>query len=96
MKVFHLTLLQVVSETHIVMRREQQARAFTLEPLANGSDFLRRGFLFGNYVVQPEHQQRIGVSQNPLVNGQLVARLIDALEYRDRMAGGFAGNLLES
>ena len=42
MEVFHLALLQVVGEADIVMRREQQAGAFTLEPLANSRDFLRR------------------------------------------------------
>src|SRR5205809_900775 len=40
MKVFHLPLLQVASEADIVMRREQQAGALALEPLANGGDFL--------------------------------------------------------
>ena len=78
------------------MRREQQAGAFALEPLANGGDFLRRGFLFGKKVVQPEHHERVGVGQNPFVNRQLVARLVDALEHGDRMAGGLAGNLLEA
>ena len=78
------------------MRREQQAGAFALEPLADGGDFLRRGFLLGKKVVQPEHQERIGVGQNPFVNRQLVARLVDALEHGDRVAGGFAGNLLEA
>ena len=95
MAVFHLPLLQVAREADIVMRGEQQAGAFAFEPLANGLDFLRCGFLFGKEVVQPEHQERVGVGQNPFVNRQLVAGLIDALEHSDRVAGGFAGDLLE-
>ena len=84
MQVFHLPLLQVVGEADIVVRREQQAGAFALEPLADGRDFFRRGFLLGKKVVQPEHQERVGVGQNPFVNRQLVARLVDALEHGDR------------
>jgi len=47
-------------------------------------------------VVEPEHQKRIAVRQNPLVNRQLVARLVYALEHGNRVACGFAGNLLEA
>ena len=43
-----------------------------------------------------EHQERIAVRQNPLVNRQFVPRLVYALEYSDWMACGFAGNLLEA
>ncbi len=96
MKVFHLALLHVVGEADIVVRREQQAGAFALEPLANRCDFLRRGLLLGKKMVEPEHHERVGVSQNPFVNRQLVARLVDALEHGDRVAGCFAGNLLEA
>ena len=84
MEVFHLPLLQVVGEADIVVRREQQAGAFALEPLADGRDFLRRSLLLGKKMVEPEHQERVGVSQNPFVNRQLVAGLVDALEHRDR------------
>ena len=95
-EIFHLPLLQVVGEADIVVRREQQAGAFALEPLADRGDFLRRGFLLGKKVVQAEHHQRVGVGQNPFVNRQLVAGLVDALEHGDRMAGGFAGDLAGS
>ena len=43
-------------------------------------------------MVEAEHHQRVGVGQNPFVDGQLVSRLVDALEHGDRVAGGFAGN----
>ena len=54
MEVFHLALLQVAGEADIVVRREQQAGAFALEPLADGRDFLWRGFLLGKKVVESE------------------------------------------
>ena len=96
MEVFHLAFLQVVAEADIVVRREQETGAFALEPLANGCDFLRCGLLLGKKMVESEHQERVGVRQNPFVNRQSVARLVDALEHCDRVAGGFAGNLLEA
>ena len=42
MRVFHRPLLQIVRHADIVVRAENQARAFPLEPLAHGFDFLRR------------------------------------------------------
>src|SRR6266446_9034694 len=38
MEIFDLPLLQVAGEADIVVRREQQAGAFALEPLANGGE----------------------------------------------------------
>ena len=96
MEVFHLALLHVAGEADIVVRRKQQAGAFALEPLADGRDFFRCGLLLGNEVVEAEHHQRVGVGQDPFVDRQLVARLVDALEDGDRMAGGFADDLLEA
>ena len=95
-EVFHLPLLEVAGEADIVVRREQQAGAFTLEPFPDGRDLLRCGVLLGKKVVQSEHHERVTVGQNPLVDRQFVARLVDALEDRDRVAGGFAGNLLKA
>ena len=40
-EIFHLALVQVIGEADIVVRREQQAGAFTLKPFANSGDFLR-------------------------------------------------------
>ena len=96
MEVFHLALLDVVGEADIMVRRQQQAGAFALEPFADRRDFVRRGLLLGKNVVQAEHHERVGVGQNPFVDWQLVAGLIDALEHGDGMAGDFAGNLLEA
>ena len=38
---------------------------------------------------------RKAIGQHPLIDRELVARLIDALEDCDRMAGGLLGQLLE-
>ena len=77
------------------MRRKQQAGAFTLEPLAYRCDLFWCRLLFGKKVVESEHQERVGISQNPFVNRQFVTRLVDALEHGDRVASCFTGNLLE-
>ena len=67
-----------------------------LQPFADRGDLLRRGLLFGDNMVEPEHHQGVGVGEDAFVDRQLVAGLVDALEDGDRMAGRFAGDLLES
>ena len=79
-----------------MVRSEQQAGAFALEPLADRRDFLRRRFLFGKEMVEAEHHERVGVRQNSFIDRQLVAGLVDSLENGDRMAGYLAGDLLEA
>ena len=95
-EVFHLALIEVVGETDIVVRREEQAGAFALEPLANGCDFLRRGFLLGQKMIEPEYEECVGVGQNSFVNRQFIARLVDALKHRNRMVCDLACNFLET
>ena len=46
-------------------------------------------------MVEPEHHQRVGVGQDPFVDRQLVAGLVDALVDRDRVPGGLSGELLK-
>src|ERR1700737_5548599 len=79
-EVFHLALLEVVGETDIVVRREEQAGAFALEPLADGRDFLWRGFLPGREVVEAKHHERVAIGEDPFVNRQLETGLVNALE----------------
>ena len=59
-------------------------------------DFFRCGHLLRRQVVEAEHHERVGVGQNPLVDGQRVASLVNALEDGDWVAGSFAGNLLKA
>ena len=47
-RVFHRALLEIVRHADIVVRAEDQARAFAFEPLAHRFDFLRRRFLLGD------------------------------------------------
>src|SRR5262249_7652050 len=95
-KVFYLALLKVFREADIMVGRKQQAGAFTLEPFADRFNFFGLSLLLGQEMIQPEHHQRIGVSEYAFVNGQLEPSLVDALEDRDRMAGGLGGDLLEA
>ncbi len=46
-------------------------------------------------MVEPEHHQRVGVGQDPLVDREFVAGLVDALEDGDRVPGGLLRDLLE-
>ena len=94
-QVFDLALVVVVGEADIVVGRQQQAGALPLQPLGDRGDLLGCGFLFGEQMVQTEHHQRVGVGQDPFVDRQLVAGLVDALEDGDRVPGGLSGELLE-
>src|SRR5579871_118762 len=96
MQIFHLALLQVVGETDVMMGRKQETGAVALQPLADRGDLVRRRLLLGDYMIEAEHHQRVGIGENALVDRKLVAGLIDALKDRDRMARRFAGNLLEA
>ena len=53
-QIFYLALLHVVGKTDVVMRREQEASAVSLQPFADRSDFLRRRLLLGQNVIKPE------------------------------------------
>ena len=79
-----------------MVRREQQAGAFAVEPFADGGDFLWRRLLLGEKVVQPEHHERVGVGQNAFVNRQFESCLVDALKDGDGVAGHLSGELLEA
>jgi hypothetical protein len=95
MVVFNLTLGEIVAEADVVMRCQYQACALALQPFPDRTDLLWCGFLFRQDVVKPEHQQGVGVGKDPFVNRKFVARLVDALEDGDRVAGGFASQVLE-
>ena len=93
--ILHLALLQVGREADVVVRGQQQTRAFTLEPVADRGDLVRRRFLLRDQMVEAEHHQGVGVRQDALVDRLLESGLVDALEHRDRMPGDFTGQLLE-
>ena len=75
---------------------EQQAGAFPLSHSRIAAISSGAASCSETQVVEAEHQQRVGVRQHPLVDRQPVARLVDALEHRDRMAGHLADHLLEA
>ena len=84
-----------LGEADIVMRRQEQARAFPIEPLPDGVDLPRLGFLLGDEVVQAEDHQRVRVRKDSLIDRELVPRLVDALVNGHRMTGRLAHDLLE-
>ena len=79
-----------------MVRRKQETGAVPLQPFTDRGDLLRRRLLFGDNMIESEHHQGVGVGENAFIDRQLVAGLVDALEDRDRMAGRFAGDLLET
>ena len=96
MRVFHRPLLQIVRHADIVVRTENQARAFPLEPFAHGFDFLRRGLLLGHQVIEAEHHQRVRIVEDARVDRQLLSRLVDALVDGHGMSRQFSDQLLET
>jgi hypothetical protein len=86
MAILHLTLIQVSRKTDVVVRGQQQTRAFTLEPFADRGDLVRRRLLLRDEMVEAEHHQRVGVPENALVDRLLESSLVDALKHRDRMS----------
>ena len=95
MLVVGLALGAVVGEADVVVRRQEQAGAFALQPAPDCGGLFGCGFLLGQDVIEPEHHQRVGVGQDPLIDWQLVAGLVDALEHRDGMTGHLTGKLLK-
>src|SRR5262245_9885820 len=77
------------------MRSEDQARSLTSEPLTNRFDFVSRGFLFCEDVIESEHEQRIRIRKHALVERQSVTRLIDSLIDRHDVTGDLANECLE-
>ena len=95
-EIFYLALLHVVAEADVVMRREQEAGAVSLQPFADRGDFLGRRFLFGENMIETEHHKRVRVGENAFVDRKLVAGLVNTLENGDWMVRCFAGDLLEA
>ena len=86
---------RVVGEADVVVRRQKQAGALAFEPLGDRGDLFGGGFFFAQQMVETEHHERVGVGQHPFVDRELVTGLVDALEHRDRVAGGLLGQFLE-
>ena len=94
--VFHLALLHVAREADVVVRREDQAGAFPLEPLPDRLDLALPGFLLGYEMVQTKDHQGVGVGKNSLIDRELVPCLVDALVNSHRVIGRLTHDLLES
>src|SRR2546427_7831456 len=78
-----------------MVRAEDETSSFASEKLPNRLDFLRRGILIRDHVVQPKHHDGIGVGQYTLVEQQLEPGLVDPLKRRDNMPRGLPDKLLK-
>ena len=96
MEVFHLALLQVVGKAHIMVRREQQAGAFAVEPFADGGDFLWRRLLLERRWSSPNTMSVSASARMRSSIGSLKSCLVDALKDGDGVAGHLFGELLEA
>ena len=94
--VFHLALLHIACEAHIMVRRQQQASALALQPFADRRDLLGSRLLLGENMVESENHQRVGVGEDALVDRLFEPGLIDALEHGDGMASRLARDLLKA
>ena len=79
----------------VVVRSEHETRALASQPVADGLDFIGRGFLFGEQVIESKDEQRIGVRKHAFVERQSVSRLIDALKDGYDMSRDLAHERLE-
>ena len=55
MEVFHLALFQITGEADVMVGRQQQAGAFSLQPFADRSNLLRSRLLLTENMVESEH-----------------------------------------
>jgi hypothetical protein len=94
-EVFHLALLEVVGETDIVVRREQQAGAFALSHSRMAATSSGAASCSERRWSSP-NTMSVSVSARILSSIGSETRLVNALENGDRMAGDLASNLLEA
>ena len=53
------------------------------------------GFLLASDVVKAEHEERVGIRENPLIDQLFETCLVNALEHGNGMTGDLARQLLE-
>src|SRR5215211_9350656 len=78
------------------MRTEEQASPLTRQELLDRFNFFRGCLLLGDHVIEPEHHQRVGIGQHPLIDRKPLSSLIDPLVDDDRLPSHLADNILES
>jgi len=95
MAVLQVALLHVVGLPHVVMRANDEAGSFAPEELPNRLDLLGGGHLLGDVVVQAEHEKRVGVGEDSLVEWQGEARLVDTLKHGNHVPRDLLDHVLE-
>src|SRR3982751_6681280 len=96
MGIFHRALIEVGGNADVVMWAENETGACTLQELPDCLNFLRRGFLLGNHVIQAKDHKRVRISQYAFVDRQSLSGLIDALIDSDGLSRRFAHGILEA
>ena len=86
--IFHLALLHVGGCAHVMVGPNDQACTFAREKLPNRLDFLPGGFLLGDHMVEAEHHEGVGVSEDTLIQRETLTGLIDALINGHGMSRG--------
>ena len=95
MMVLHVAHVRIVGRANVVVRSEDQARPFASEKCAKRLNLFGSRLLIGNQVVESVDHQRIGVREDPLVNRQLLPRLIHSLVDGHGLARYFANSALK-
>ena len=95
MVILQVAHLRIFRDSDFMMWSKHEAGSFTLEEVFEGVNLFRQRILTGDVVVQPEHQQRIGVREHAFIDRKFESGLIDTLKYRNNVSGYFAGKLLE-
>src|SRR5262249_34202893 len=95
MPVLHISHLRIIGTPDVMVRPENQASSFARKEPSHRLYLLWRSLLPCDVVIQSEDQQRIRVIQYALVERELEAGLVYALEDRNWVTGNFADELLE-
>ncbi len=96
MEIFHLTLLEIIGKTNVVMRGDEKTCAFALQPSVYRFDLAGFRLEVAKQMIQSKDQQRVGVIKYPFIDRLVISRLIDPLKYSNRMTCQFAGDLLKT
>jgi hypothetical protein len=94
--VFHGELFLIPRDAHVMVRAEDQARAFARQELAQRFNFFGKRFLLSDHVIQAKDHQRISVSEYAFIYRQSLPGLVDALVDSNRMSRLFADGGLEA
>lgn len=95
MVVLHVPHGQIVRSPDIMVRPQDQTGVLPAEEGPQCLNLLGLGFLPGDHVVQPEHEESVGVGQYALVERGPESGLVDTLIHRNGVPGDLLDELLK-